>query len=160
MQDDQDGTSRSTAAKSETRNPKFDDFEFRIRRLSLQHLVASPAALLMDANLLVALGTAPESASFHFLFSRSKRHERKLLFSSCAFSKSQGAMIDKGLRAGNKSLAYRGTSTSGRSMDSPPAIVAIASNTLGSMVSEKERPDPSANTMFVSIGPLDTTLLR
>ena len=36
--------------------------------------MAGPAALLVDANLLVALGTAPEPTAFDFLFSRPKGH--------------------------------------------------------------------------------------
>ena len=43
-------------------------------RLSLKHLMAGSAALLVDANLLVALGTAPEPTAFDFLFSRPKGH--------------------------------------------------------------------------------------
>ena len=53
----------------------------RIRgRLSLQDLVAGPAALLMNPNLLVAFWTAPETTSLDSLLSRPKGHERKLLF--------------------------------------------------------------------------------
>ena len=37
--------------------------------------MASPAALLVDANLLVALGTAPEPTPFDFLLSRPQGHD-------------------------------------------------------------------------------------
>jgi hypothetical protein len=43
--------------------------------LSLQDLMASPAAFLVDANLLVALGTSPEPAPFDFLLSWPQGHD-------------------------------------------------------------------------------------